>query len=85
MPDLFEVVDRRAKLVVGEKGDELPDPVPGIYLNYYSSFMMLDIVDNKLKMVASTMDRHVNIHFKSLLTWIMRFDELLPTSKFFSE
>ncbi|KAL0315686.1 UNVERIFIED_CONTAM: Golgin candidate 1 [Sesamum radiatum] len=27
--DLFEVVDRRAKLVVGEKSDELPVPTPG--------------------------------------------------------
>ncbi|KAI3447028.1 hypothetical protein Pfo_003693 [Paulownia fortunei] len=27
--DLFEVVDRRAKLVVGEKPDELPVPTPG--------------------------------------------------------
>ncbi|KAK4432983.1 Golgin candidate 1 [Sesamum alatum] len=27
--DLFEVVDRRAKLVVGEKSDELPVPAPG--------------------------------------------------------
>ncbi|KAL0345184.1 UNVERIFIED_CONTAM: Golgin-84 [Sesamum radiatum] len=28
LPDLFEVVDRRAKLVVGEKSDELPVPTP---------------------------------------------------------
>ncbi|KAL3625336.1 Complement component 1 Q subcomponent-binding protein, mitochondrial [Castilleja foliolosa] len=27
--DLFEVVDRRAKLVVGEKPDDLPVPTPG--------------------------------------------------------
>ncbi|KAK6151839.1 hypothetical protein DH2020_014474 [Rehmannia glutinosa] len=31
--DLFEVVDRRAKLVVGEKPDELPVPTPGICSN----------------------------------------------------
>lgn len=32
LPDLFEVVDRRAKLVVGEKPDELTVPTPGMYL-----------------------------------------------------
>lgn len=37
--DLFEVVDRRAKLVVGEQSDELPVTTSGMCLRIYVSLL----------------------------------------------
>ncbi|KAK4479129.1 hypothetical protein RD792_014640 [Penstemon davidsonii] len=59
--DLFEVVDRKAKLAVGEKSDELPVPTPGYMQpqkNISSSEAPLTVNIEKQQRIAETSQSH---------------------------